>query len=110
MKLPRRLKTIHWMMIDLLAFALVAGFLRGLYATWTGEWSPIDTVMVPAWPLLAFAIWMGIALAVAVLIGCQYGSISAARTAESARTVEAPERPDVAASPAAAPIALKPAA
>jgi hypothetical protein len=67
----RTLKLSHWIALDLLVLSLVVGFARGVYAIADGTWWPFGPVVFDCWPLLAFTVWVAIAVVLAVTLALQ---------------------------------------
>jgi hypothetical protein len=75
MKPVRTLKMYHWIAIDLLAIAVVGGFLLSILAIAVGTWQPSSLIPPDYWRLLAFLAWTVIGSGAVVLLAWQLNAM-----------------------------------
>jgi hypothetical protein len=80
MKPNDRLNTRFWIALDLLAIALMAGVIVAVYRIAIGAWWPSDEITVAYWPLLAFGVWVMLAMGGGALIGLQMAAIAGSKS------------------------------
>jgi hypothetical protein len=81
MKPGNRLNMRLWVGLDLLVLALMVCVAAGAYVISTGAWSPSPLITLDYWPLIAFCLWLIVALAGGLLVFCQLTAIDASRAA-----------------------------
>jgi hypothetical protein len=75
MKPARRLRPLHWVVIDLFALLIVVGWAMTTYALAVESWKPFGPVTPSYWPILAFPVAVAVICFIAVLLGWQLNAM-----------------------------------
>jgi hypothetical protein len=94
-KSVRALKPYHWFAIDLLAIAIVGGFLISICPIMLGASQPSSLISPDSWKLIAFLGWFVVGSGAVVLLACQLDAMGLLESRPISQPTTSSEQPQV---------------